>query len=93
MHPFIVGELALGSMAGRGAVLDALRLLPAAAVATDDEVLGFVDRHRLFGIGIGYVDAHLLAATVLSDGTRLWTRDRRLAEAAKRLGFAAYSAP
>jgi hypothetical protein len=57
-------------------------------VATDDEVFRFIDDHALFGLGVGYTDAHLLAATKLSPGTRLWTRDRRLGSATARLGIA-----
>ena len=61
--------------------------LPRARVATDAELLDFIDRHELYGIGIGYFDAQLLAATMLTDAT-LWTRDRRLHAAAERLGVA-----
>jgi predicted nucleic acid-binding protein len=64
-----------------------LRALPQAVTASDDEVLAYVARHRLFGIGIGYADAHLLASTQLSAGASLWTRDRRLREASGRLGI------
>lgn len=88
-HPFIVGELALGQMQNRGVVLSALRDLPQATVATDREVLRFIDAERLFGLGIGYIDAHLLAAVRLTPGTLLWTRDKRLLLASSRLGIAA----
>jgi len=88
-HPFVIGELALGSLHQRHVVLGALRDLPQATVATDGEVMGFIDRHALHGRGIGYVDVHLLAATQLSADARLWTRDRRLLDAAVKLGVAA----
>ncbi len=88
-HPFVIGELALGSFRQRDTVLDALRDLPQAVVAGDGEVHAFIDRHTLFGIGIGYVDAHLLASTLLTSGARLWTRNKRLRDAAARLGTAA----
>jgi predicted nucleic acid-binding protein len=88
-HPFIVGELALGALRRRALVLTALRRLPSAMLASDREVLGFIDQHRLFGSGIGYVDAHLLASARLTADARLWTRDRRLAGVAGRLGVAA----
>ncbi|MCY7315603.1 MAG: type II toxin-antitoxin system VapC family toxin [Rubrivivax sp.] len=88
MHPFVIGELACGSLAYRGAVLALLQALPAAAVAQDAEALGFIERHGLHGAGIGYVDVHLLTATALSAGTRLWTRNRRLSWAAQQLGLA-----
>jgi predicted nucleic acid-binding protein len=87
-HPFVIGELALGKLRRREIILGALQDLPQASVATDEEVLHFIDRHALHGRGIGYVDAHLLAAVALTAGTTLWTRDRRLHDAAVRLGSA-----
>jgi len=89
VHPFVIGELALGSLRQREIVLDALHDLPLASVASDREVLDFIDRHRLQGAGIGYVDAHLLAAARLTPVARLWTRDRRLNTVAERLAVAA----
>jgi predicted nucleic acid-binding protein len=88
-HPFIIGELALGSLRQRAVILGALRNLPRAQAARDDEVLHFIDRAALAGSGIGYIDAHLLAAARLTPGATLWTRDRRLAEVAARLGLRA----
>lgn len=88
VHPFVIGELALGNMRRRETVLTALSDLPRTVVATDVEVLAFIDRQGLFGRGIGYVDAHLLAAVRLSAGTRLWTNDRRLHDIAVELGLA-----
>lgn len=88
MHPFIVGEFACGSLADRQTVLALLRDLPMSAVAEPDEVLAFVERHRLWGQGIGYVDVHLLAETALTSGCALWTRDMRLRNVALRLGCA-----
>jgi hypothetical protein len=88
MHPYVLGEIALGSLQNRTVVLEAMRDLPTVNVATDDEVFRFIATHALFGLGIGYTDAHLLAATKLSPSTRLWTRDRRLSDAAARLGIA-----
>jgi predicted nucleic acid-binding protein len=85
-HPFVIGELALGSLRQREVILASLRGLPKASVAHDEEVHTPIDRHRLFGIGIGYVDAHLLAGTLLTVGAQLWTRDRRLQDAAGGLG-------
>ena len=81
-HPFVVGELAMGSLKQRETILEALQNLPVAEKAHDDEVLLFVADHALFGLGIGYVDAHLLASTRLTPGALLWTRDKRLAEIA-----------
>lgn len=88
VHPFIIGELACGSLADRKTLLALLHDLPACAVGDADEVLVFIDRHRLHGKGLGYVDVHLLAATALTQGARLWTRDKRLRMAAQALGCA-----
>ncbi len=87
-HPFVIGELALGNLGQRQTFLGALRNLPEAYVATDAEVLHFIDRHELAGRGIGYIDAHLLAAARLTDGATLWTHDRRLHGVANQLGLA-----
>ena len=92
-HPFVVGEIACGSLSDRGAILALLQHLPTAPVAEPDEVLRYIERHKLHGKGIGYVDAHLLAATALSGGARLWTRDRRLHAVARGLGCAHGAAP
>lgn len=88
-HPFVTGELALGNLRNRATILGALQDLPQAVVATDDEVLRFIEQNALFGIGIGYIDAHLLASVRLSPGATLWTRDKRLLAASIRLGLAA----
>jgi hypothetical protein len=87
-HPFVIGELALGNLRERDIVLADFRLLPQASLAAHEEVLELVERNKLFGRGIGYVDAHLLAATALSSGSLLWTFDKRLAAAAVQLGLA-----
>lgn len=89
MHPMIIGEVALGSIAQRRIVLEELHALPRAAPASHAEVMAMIEWLGLFNRGIGYVDAHLLAATChLSDG-RLWTRDKRLRAQAERVGVAA----
>lgn len=87
MHPFVVGEIALGHLGPRDETLAMLLRLPQVAVATPDEVLQLIERHRLFGVGIGYVDAHLLAAARLMGGMPLWTTDRRMRDAAQKLGL------
>ena len=84
-HPLVVGELACGSLPAREEVLGLLQRLPAAPSASDTEALHFIERHRLMGRGIGYIDVHLLAAAALAEGARLWTADARLAAAASRL--------
>ncbi len=87
-HPFVTGELALGNLGNRHAVLGALQELPHAKVATSAEVLQFIGEKALYGSGIGYTDAHLLAAVLLTPGSTLWTRDKRLHALASRLGIA-----
>lgn len=84
-HPFVIGEIALGHLRKREMILSALSRLPQATVATDTEVLMFIEKQSLIGTGIGYVDAHLLASTRLSAGAALWTRDKRLLGAAERM--------
>ncbi|MBX3483392.1 PIN domain-containing protein [Phenylobacterium sp.] len=85
-HPFVIGELALGGLRGRDRVLRSMTELPQAVVATHDEVMSMIDRRRLWGRGVGFVDAHLLAAAALS-GAELWTQDRGLAALAGDLGL------
>jgi predicted nucleic acid-binding protein len=87
-HPFVIGELALGNLRQREIVLNALADLPRAGVATDAEVLHFIEHHALSGRGIGYIDAHLLAAVKLTPGAELWTNDKRLHGVAVQLGLA-----
>lgn len=92
MHPFVVGEIACGSLGDRLSILELLQDLPAAAVAEGEEVLGFIASRALHGKGIGYVDVHLLASVALTAGAKLWTRDKRLRVAAEALGCAFQSA-
>ena len=76
-HPFIIGELACGSLENRNEILNLLQSLPQCPTATNDEVLFFIEQHRIMGRGIGYIDSHLLASTAMHTA-RLWTRDKRL---------------
>lgn len=87
-HPFVIGELACGNLKERRQVLDLMAALPPAAVASDQEVLLFIEDRRLMRKGIGYVDAHLLASVTLTEDARLWTRDKRLATVATGLRLA-----
>jgi predicted nucleic acid-binding protein len=87
-HPWVTGELALGFLRARGEILRLLHDLPQATVASAAELLELIERHELFGLGIGYVDTQLLAATMLTADATLWTHDRRLRAAAERLGTA-----
>jgi predicted nucleic acid-binding protein len=88
VHPFVIGELALGNLRQRERVLSELLDLPQARVAMDREVLQYIGHHKLFGLGVGYVDAHLLVAVSLTLGASLWTRDSRLRAVAEQLNLA-----
>lgn len=89
VHPFVIGEIALGSLRQRDVILDTLTDMPRVKVATDEEVLALINQTNLYGIGIGYIDAHLLASTRLTPGTLLWTRDKRLRAVANQAGLLA----
>jgi predicted nucleic acid-binding protein len=84
-HPVVIGELACGNLRRRVEILTLLNDLPRLATVPDDELLTFIEVHRLMGSGVGWIDVQLLAAAVMSR-ERLWTKDRRLLDAAKRLG-------
>ena len=88
-HSFVIGELALGTLRQPGVVIASLNGLPKAVNADDSEVLQLIQERKLAGLGIGYVDAHLLASALLTENASLWTRDRRLQEIATRLSLAA----
>jgi hypothetical protein len=88
-HPFVAGEVALGYLRQRDIIMRSLHRLPQAIVASDREVLRLIDEERLYGRGIGYIDAHLLAAARLTAEARLWTRDGRLQKVAAERGLAA----
>lgn len=83
-HPFVVGELACGTLQKRREILSMLEALPAAELLEHDEVMKFLDVQRLYGHGIGWVDAHLLASTLLT-GCTIWTFDKPLRRAAAAL--------
>lgn len=85
-HPFVLGELACGNLRNRKEVLSLLQSLPMASTLTLDEVLYFIERNDLMGMGIGFVDVSLLASAQLS-GIPLWTSDRRLKSVAIKLGL------
>jgi len=87
MHPFVLGEIACGNLKRRADVLSLMSALPQAAMATDNEALEFIDRRRLMGRGIGYIDVHLLASAVLTGTATLWTRDKRLSVVADDLAL------
>lgn len=84
-HPFVLGELACGHLRRRAEILALIAALPRLTALATEDVMMFIDSHRVMGKGLGWVDVHLLAAAFAS-GETLWTRDRRLADAARRLG-------
>ncbi len=90
-HPFVVGELACGNLKRRSETLALLRALPDVPLADADDLLTFIDDHRLMGTGLGWVDVHVLSSTLLAH-TRLWTLDRPLARVADRFGLLAQQA-
>ncbi len=83
-HPFIIGELACGNLKNRNEIIILLQSLPMAPTIEFDEFLFFIDRNRLVGKGVGFVDVHLLASAQLT-GVPLWTADKRLKSAADQL--------
>src|SRR5688572_12047883 len=85
VHPFVIGELACGNLKNRQEIISSLDGLPAPIVANHEEAVGLVDQERLYGLGIGWIDVHLLASARLSQSP-LWTLDRRLNETAIALG-------
>jgi hypothetical protein len=85
MHPGVIGEFDLGSLKNRRQVLHDLQLLPQIAQASDHEIMEWIERRRVFGKGIGWLDAHLLLSCILS-GTELWTNDKPLASVARSCG-------
>lgn len=88
-HPFVRGELALGNLRQRTQILGLLDNLPQANIADNEEIIFFIEKHALFGQGIGLIDVHLLASTKLAENATLWTRDKRLLTAAVHLNIAA----
>ena len=93
MHEMVLGEVAMGIKQQRENALELLPFLPMAQVASHFEVMALVERHRLHGKGLGYVDAHLLAAALLQSGTCLWTINERLQAAADQVGVAFIKTP
>jgi len=86
-HPFVVGELACGSLSNRDEILSLLGALPAVTVAEHREALRLIDVHKLAGTGLGWIDVHLLASARLSQ-CRIWSRDANLMNAARKLDVA-----
>jgi hypothetical protein len=85
-HPYIIGELACGNLKNRREIMDLFQSLPSSPVIEPDELSGFIESNALMGKGLGYIDVHLLASTVLA-GIVFWTDDKRLRRAARDLGI------
>ena len=85
-HPFIIGELACGNIKNRNKILGLLKSLPSVKIAEHDEVLQFIFIHKLYGLGIGWIDSHLLASTFLTK-CKIWTLDRSLLKVARALNI------
>jgi predicted nucleic acid-binding protein len=88
IHPYIIGELSLGSIKNRSEIIGLLAELPLAPVAEHEEVMDMVHKHKLFGCGIGWVDAHLIASALLAHA-RLLSNDKALLQAGKVTGVIA----
>lgn len=88
MHPMVLGELACGNLQNRSQLLYLWMNLPQSKQANHQEVMVYIEQNKLMGLGIGYVDIHLLAAVMLQTNALLWTRDKRLHRAAEKLGLA-----
>lgn len=82
-HPFVIGELACGSFKHRIKTLDSLKELPSAVCATNDEIFQLIETHKLWTFGVGFIDAGLLASSLLTS-CHLWTLDRKLRDAANQ---------
>jgi predicted nucleic acid-binding protein len=89
-HPFVIGELACGNMKNRARILADLNALPSTLIATNEEVLQLIEQRKLWGRGIGWVDAHLMTAALLSN-CRLWTLDRLFSNLAGGAGVNLYA--
>ena len=87
IHPFVIAELALGSLRDRGKTLALLDLLPQVRTAQLSEVRLTIEARRLFNLGIGLIGANLIASALLNPPALLWTRDKRLRAAAGALGI------
>jgi predicted nucleic acid-binding protein len=87
MHPFVVAEIALGSLHNRRKRLEEMEALLGVKVAQLNEVRHMIEAHTLYSKGIGLTDAHLIASCLMTPGTQLWTRDGAMEKVAKALGI------
>jgi len=89
VHPFVIGELACGNLKAWARILSDLEALPSALSATHEEVIRLVEARKLWGLGMGWIDVHLLASALLSN-CQLWTLDGKLVQAASAAGVKLY---
>ena len=88
LHPYVLGEIALGLQGSTRRFVTLFSEVREAVVVDRSDILSFIEARKVHGTGIGYVDAHLLASTLMTAGGKLWTRDNRLRKQAERLGVA-----
>jgi predicted nucleic acid-binding protein len=86
MHPMVVAELACGTPPSRTHTLSDLASLQQPQQASLGEVMDFIEREKLYGEGCGIVDMILLASTLITSGSELWTLDKRLLSLSERFG-------
>lgn len=87
VHPYIIGELACGTMKNRRLILDLLQSLPATPLLTEEEFFRFIEQHHLYGKGPGFIDMHLLGSALLSQSV-IYSRDKALIGSAEQMGIA-----
>ena len=85
-HPFIIGELACGNISNRTEIISLMQALPMLDVIEHEELLLFIEHNQMMGIGLGFVDVHLVAAAMLA-GIPLWTQDKKLRQACSQLNI------
>ena len=91
IHPFVIGELIMGNLTPLDASIAYLSAMPRVDPVSESQLYDCVTKHKLSGTGMGFVDAHLLAAAEQNRGLRIWTRDKRLALHAERVGLPLHS--
>ena len=88
IHDLVIGELAVGDLRNRTDTLHRLGRIKRASHVPDQEVLQLIEKQDLWGLGLAYIDVHLLASALITPDCQLWSRDKRLLEQANRLGIA-----
>ena len=86
IHPFIIGDLSCGNISNRSEILSLLKSLPIIETALDDEVFTLIENKKLYGIGLGFIDVHLLTSALIHD-VKIWTTDKSLQKASINLGI------